>query len=95
MFPINVFPVTCNAHMHLAKSEDKAIRKRNRAYVARAAKIQKRTREYELKQHYFLEHVELLEKFMTKEGIDMDADTELGPEDSFFTPVKILGVGCW
>lgn len=93
VFPLNLCTLVCRAHMRLVSSEEHKIARRNRAYVARIARMLMNTTEYRMMQQFFRENVQSVHEFMLKEDIQADADLELGPEDDPFKPVKMAGTG--
>ncbi|RUS15514.1 hypothetical protein BC937DRAFT_92359 [Endogone sp. FLAS-F59071] len=92
-FPVNLFPMACNAHMWLAeKSKDKEIRDRHRKYVAFSFKVITETREYKMQRQFFEGYGKIVKAFMKNEGIDLNEDSMLD-EIECIVPERAPGVG--
>lgn len=92
-FPVNLFPMACNAHIWLAeKSKDKEIRERHRKYVAFSFKVITETREYKMQRQFFEGYGKFVKAFMDNEGIDINEASVLDELECIMTE-RAPGVG--
>lgn len=72
-----VYPVVCSAHILLAESEDEEVRWQNRAAIIRAAKVVRKTRQYEAGKKLVVGLAKFLEAVAMQQGIKDKEETQV------------------